>query len=56
MRTVPSSSGMVERIEAGIYFDTRKLQRSDKQELNKRHGQNVSTNKQLTVVGILLIL
>ena len=56
MRSVPSSSGMVERIEAGIYFNTRELQRSDKQELNKRHGQNVSTNKQLTRVGRLLIL
>ena len=56
MRTVPSSSGMVERIEAGIYFNTRKLQRSDKQELNKQNGQNVLTNKQLTVVSRLLIL
>ena len=56
MRSVPSSSGMVNRIEAGIYFNTRELQRSDKQELNKRHGQNVSTNKQLTAVSRLLIL
>ena len=56
MRSIPSSSGMVNRIEAGIYFNTRELQRSDRQELNKGHGQNVSTNKQLTRVGILLIL